>query len=152
MQLFLRNNPKSFRIGDTPVNTEELAAFTSFLSGLFYPIEEIGADRSRQYFAQHEWRILANLFQGKRPLSRPLTDSEKHAIASLDEELFLRKVRLANGEYTLIDQCALVHELNERPLHECITHLIAPSRSKSDVDALLSEFDVAPKVLWQAEG
>jgi hypothetical protein len=151
IQLFLDNNPKSFRIGDDPVTTQELSQFTRFLTGLFYPVEDLESDSVRTYFSQKEWRILGNLFIGKRPLSRPLTDDEKAEIASVDANFFHRQVRLATGSYRMIDQCAVIDEVDGAPLRTLISQVIAPERDKAAICALLEKYHVHAPIEWQSE-
>lgn len=149
IQMFLDHNPKSFRIGETPVTTQELAHFTRFLTGLFYPIEDLAADRTRSYFAQKEWRVLGNLFIGKRALSRPLTDEEKAEIESIDPEFFHRQIRMATGFHRTIDQCAIVADVDGAPLRQLIRHVIAPKRDQEMTRALLEKYEVLAPVEWR---
>jgi hypothetical protein len=82
IQLFLENNPKSFRIGSESLHSSDLSNFTRFLTGLFYPVEDVRHDGARFYFSQREWRVLANLHRGNAALSEVLSDEAKADIAA----------------------------------------------------------------------
>lgn len=151
IQLFLDNNPKSFSIGNEPVTTEELSHFTRFLTGLFYPVEDLEKDKSRLYFDQNEWRILGNLFLGKQALSRPLNDEEKSEISELDPDFFCRRIRLATNTYRTIDQSAIIDSVDGTPLRDAIRCMIAPARDKIAVNRILQEFGVDVPVTWTPE-
>ena len=136
----------NFEIDGVAINTFDLSMFTRYLTGLFYPLEDVEDGKNRLYFAQKEWRILGNLLIGKQPLSFKPTEDQRDAICSINPGFFARKLQFPTGEFPIVDLSMLVPSIAGVPVRQAIRHIVAPKRLHAPVLAMLKKHGVALEV------
>jgi hypothetical protein len=140
----LRKDKEIFSFNKREVNLLDLEMFLRMLSGLFYPVEDVEQGKDRYYFAQNEWRIMGNLLQGTRPLSRKLNQDEMKHITEIDPTFFKKTMEFPTGVYKIIEQSMVLTNIGDQPVKDMITEVVVPKRLQSQVLDLMREFQINP--------
>ena len=104
---------------------ELLNAFR-FISGFFYPTENLQYTGELAYYRQREWRILSGMKHRGRDMSRGLTKAEVAALLEIDHDWFERKLRFPTGEHRRVDQCQYLTEVEGRPFLAWARRIVVP--------------------------
>lgn len=131
--------------GAQPV--QELLNAFRFISGFFYPTENLGYTGALAYYRQREWRILGGMKHRGQEVARALTEAEVEALLALDRAWFERRLTFPTGEYRRVDQCQYLSEVGGRSFLAWAHRLIVPAEHVQDARELLRQAGVPVPVI-----
>jgi hypothetical protein len=126
------------------LNSQPLHALKSSLQGLcgfFYPTEDLDYTSLMAYYRQREWRIVGNVLEDGKPLSRELETNEKCNIASTNTNFFWKVKKFRTGEKPRIDECQLFPSYKNIPFIKYARRLIIPSEYVSEVKEFIKQIN-----------
>ena len=129
---------------------ELLNAFR-FLSGFFYPTENLEYTSELAYYRQREWRILSGMKRSGREVTRLLEPSEIEALLALDREWFGARMKFPTGLSERVEQCRYLTEVEGRPFLSWCRRVIVPDVLKGQARELLREVSMPVTVVAASE-
>jgi|GEM_PF-1156962 hypothetical protein len=101
----------------------------SHIQNLFYPTDNDRHDSLLEYYRQREWRLLPNLKVDNTMQARPLTNSEKDYVISMDVSFWSKAQSYENKSFRRIDDVSVIDMFNGTHISELISSVIVPEES-----------------------
>jgi len=136
-------------LSDQSQPVEILRNALKYVSGFFYPAEDLCYTDLLAYYRQREWRFVANLMKRGQEITRSPTPEEIDRLLQIDPGFFGQVLTFFTGDYRRVDQCRLYSVLEGKRLIDFARRVVVPQAGLSDARRVLDGCSVSITALEQ---
>jgi hypothetical protein len=116
-----------------------LIGVMSLVQTLFYPTDDELHDDLLSYYRQREWRIAGGFLFNGVAHGRPLTDSEKERLLTIDQRFWSRELSDDQGAFRRIDEAVVIDRFEGKPIIELVSAILVPAQAFDQAKALFGD-------------
>lgn len=110
------------------------------MSSLFYPTENKKYTDDLAYYRQREWRVISGAFLRGKPTTKVTTQLQAKELVTLDQEFFSKRLRFADGEFSIAEKCHYLKRLRARHVLEFARQIIVPGGKVDEATRLVRSY------------
>lgn len=131
------------RVSNDLIEFSSLEATLQFLSGLFYPTEDLRYNSDLGYYMQKEWRLLPSIYFNGVPIATKASEQQKTNLINIDKRFFMAELQSGkNSVFRRVDECYYIKNVNGDHILKSANRIIVPFEDIEAVAELLQEHNL----------